>query len=675
MMPPMRTPATPELTSRTNPRVAAVAALRDRRERDAARPHDRRRRPRGPSGARRRRRGRRGVRLRAAAGRAGRARGPRRSWQRPGIAPVTTSAAVFEKLAFGDRSEGLVAVVRIPDLSLERLALPADAARRSSSRASRSRATSARSCARPTAPGSTRVIAASPRTDLFNPNAIRASAGTIFSVPLAAAPSDDVRPWLREQRPPGRRRARRCGAVVHGGRPARSARDRRRGRGDRPRRGLARPGRRAGRHPDARRRRQPERVGQRGGVALRGPTATPTSCRTGRLSAMDPFDFVDHRRRPGRRGGGLQGARARRLGRDRRSPLVRRQLSAHRLHPVQVAAPRRRPPRSEPGRVPVVAGIVATRLHDQPCRPTRTSPTTRATSGRSRRPAPSSTAGPRGSPAAGWSRSATTTPRTKSRARERRRRGRVRLEDPAARGHRGRPRLDEPRGDARPRVAGAACSSSVAARPAASWPRSTLASRSRRRSSSPGRVSPRPTIRATPRRSGRPWSRTGSRSDSACGRCGRTRAPGPDGQHVVDLDDGSTAQGHVILRGGRPGRSRSTTSVSSTTASIRGRATVPARRPAAHRRRPVRDRRPGRPGAPHPPGPLPGRARGADGPRRGRAAGLPRPAARDVHGSGGRLGRPDPRRGARRTGTTPSSWSPTSRGARRATRSRRASGT
>jgi TrmH family RNA methyltransferase len=41
------------------------------------------------------------------------------------------------------------------------------------------------------------VVAASPRTDLFNPNAIRASAGTVFTVPVAAADTPDVLAWLR----------------------------------------------------------------------------------------------------------------------------------------------------------------------------------------------------------------------------------------------------------------------------------------------------------------------------------------------------------------------------------------------------------------------------------------------------------------------------------------------
>ena len=113
-----------------------------------------------------------------------------------GTRVTSVSQGVFEKLAFGDRAEGLLAVVRIPDLSLERLALPADplvvviegvekpgnvgAVLRSADGA-----------------GADALIAASPRTDLFNPNAIRASAGTIFSVPLAAAPAADALAWAR----------------------------------------------------------------------------------------------------------------------------------------------------------------------------------------------------------------------------------------------------------------------------------------------------------------------------------------------------------------------------------------------------------------------------------------------------------------------------------------------
>jgi TrmH family RNA methyltransferase len=108
----------------------------------------------------------------------------------------TTSEAVFAKLAFGERSEGLVAIVRIPSLELDAVALPADPL-----------VAVVEGVEKPgnlgailrTADGAAvdAVVAASPRTDLFNPNAIRASAGTIFSIPLAAADTSDVLAWLR----------------------------------------------------------------------------------------------------------------------------------------------------------------------------------------------------------------------------------------------------------------------------------------------------------------------------------------------------------------------------------------------------------------------------------------------------------------------------------------------
>jgi TrmH family RNA methyltransferase len=114
------------------------------------------------------------------------------------ISTTRTNKSAFSKIAFGDRADGLVAVVRIPSLSLDHLTLPADplivvvegvekpgnlgAVLRSADGA-----------------GADAAIAASPRTDLMNPNAIRASAGTIFSVPIAAAPTDEVIDWLRQQ--------------------------------------------------------------------------------------------------------------------------------------------------------------------------------------------------------------------------------------------------------------------------------------------------------------------------------------------------------------------------------------------------------------------------------------------------------------------------------------------
>jgi TrmH family RNA methyltransferase len=114
--------------------------------------------------------------------------------------PVTpTTQAAFSKIAFGDRAEGIVVVVRPPSWRLDELVLPGDplvvvvegvekpgnlgAILRSADGA-----------------GADALIAASAVTDIANPNAIRASAGTVFAMPLAAAPTADVIDWLRERK-------------------------------------------------------------------------------------------------------------------------------------------------------------------------------------------------------------------------------------------------------------------------------------------------------------------------------------------------------------------------------------------------------------------------------------------------------------------------------------------
>jgi TrmH family RNA methyltransferase len=109
---------------------------------------------------------------------------------------VPTVEAVFARLAFGDRAEGIVAVARLPARRLEDLRLPdgsliailegiekpgnVGAVLRSADGA-----------------GVAAVIVAGGGTDLFNPNCIRASLGTIFTTPVCSATSDEVRIWLQ----------------------------------------------------------------------------------------------------------------------------------------------------------------------------------------------------------------------------------------------------------------------------------------------------------------------------------------------------------------------------------------------------------------------------------------------------------------------------------------------
>lgn len=112
-----------------------------------------------------------------------------------GAAVTLVTRVVLDRLAYGDRSEGLVATVAVPDVSLAALHLPTDplvivlegvekpgnlgAVLRSADGA-----------------GADAVIVADPRTDLFNPNAVRASLGSVFAVPLASGSSTDVRAHL-----------------------------------------------------------------------------------------------------------------------------------------------------------------------------------------------------------------------------------------------------------------------------------------------------------------------------------------------------------------------------------------------------------------------------------------------------------------------------------------------
>ena len=124
------------------------------------------------------------------------------------------------------------------------------------------------------AAGVSAVIVADPRTDLYNPNAIRASLGTIFTMPVCEAASGDVLAWLRERKmtilaarvdgavPYTEVDYRGPTAIVLGSEAAGlvAGLDGRRRRG-RP-------------SADARRGRQPERLRHRRGAVLRGLAAT-----------------------------------------------------------------------------------------------------------------------------------------------------------------------------------------------------------------------------------------------------------------------------------------------------------------------------------------------------------------------------------------------------------------
>jgi TrmH family RNA methyltransferase len=105
------------------------------------------------------------------------------------------SPTVLAKVAFGDRSDGIVAIVRTPvlelgdlDVGLEPLVVVVEGVEKPGNLGAILRSADGA--------GADAVIAADPRTDPYNPNAIRASLGTIFSLPVAAGSTAEVLSWL-----------------------------------------------------------------------------------------------------------------------------------------------------------------------------------------------------------------------------------------------------------------------------------------------------------------------------------------------------------------------------------------------------------------------------------------------------------------------------------------------
>jgi TrmH family RNA methyltransferase len=119
--------------------------------------------------------------------------------RRARVSLIEVTPPVMEKLAFGQRVEGVVAVAQTPrrsltDLKLNEHALIAvvEGVEKPGNLGAILRTADAA--------GVAALIVADGGTDLYNPNAIRASLGAIFTVPVASAASQAVLDWLRQNR-------------------------------------------------------------------------------------------------------------------------------------------------------------------------------------------------------------------------------------------------------------------------------------------------------------------------------------------------------------------------------------------------------------------------------------------------------------------------------------------
>ena len=110
---------------------------------------------------------------------------------------VEMSESAFRKVSYRDRPEGLLAVLRQPALPLGALRMGADplvlvveSVEKPGNLGAMLRTAEAA--------GADAVVVADPTTDVFNPNVVRASLGSLFTVPLAVADGDEALGWLRE---------------------------------------------------------------------------------------------------------------------------------------------------------------------------------------------------------------------------------------------------------------------------------------------------------------------------------------------------------------------------------------------------------------------------------------------------------------------------------------------
>jgi TrmH family RNA methyltransferase len=108
---------------------------------------------------------------------------------------VEASSELVARLSYGDRDAGIVLVAEAPSVSIERLSVGAapflavvEGVEKPGNLGAILRSADGA--------GVDALIVADPSTDPFNPNVIRASLGTVFSVPVAVASSGVVLEWL-----------------------------------------------------------------------------------------------------------------------------------------------------------------------------------------------------------------------------------------------------------------------------------------------------------------------------------------------------------------------------------------------------------------------------------------------------------------------------------------------
>ncbi|MER3418551.1 MAG: RNA methyltransferase, partial [Chloroflexota bacterium] len=184
------------ITSPSNPRLRAVAALRDRHERAA----------RGLAlvdGAREVRRAIESgatlveVYLSTEHRTDAEARATLEAIEATGVPIVHCGPRAFRRIAYGDRPDGILAVVATPPTTLADLRVPPEPLVAVVERIEKPGNLGA--IVRSADGAGLDAVLVADGADPFHPNAIRASVAAVFAVPIAVAPTEGLVAWLSER--------------------------------------------------------------------------------------------------------------------------------------------------------------------------------------------------------------------------------------------------------------------------------------------------------------------------------------------------------------------------------------------------------------------------------------------------------------------------------------------
>ena len=115
------------------------------------------------------------------------------------IESIEVDNKIMEKLAYGERHEGIIAVIKTPALTLKDLKLspqPLVVFLESLEKPGNLGAV-LRTC---DGVGVEAVLVCDPKTDVYNPNVIRSSTGVIFSIPVVCANPQEISSFLKSKK-------------------------------------------------------------------------------------------------------------------------------------------------------------------------------------------------------------------------------------------------------------------------------------------------------------------------------------------------------------------------------------------------------------------------------------------------------------------------------------------